>query len=244
MIIYKITNLVTNKVYIGQTIVSIKKRWGDHCSKGSNCRFLSKSIAKHGKNNFHIEEIDRADTLEDLNKKEAYWIDFYKSTDPEFGYNLSSGGDNRQCHEDTKDKISKANSGKKRTEESKEKMRQAQLGKKQSPETIEKRRQALIGRKRPDMEKRKGIPRNPDHIKKAVETRIARGNHKHTEETKLKLKKSHKGKKISDETKKKMSEIAKGRKKSPETIERMKEAQRKRAEQNRLLKLEKQNENN
>ena len=171
MIVYKVTNIITKKVYIGQTMVSLSKRWGDHCSKGSNCTHLSRSIKKHGKENFTIEQIDSAETIEELNKKEEFWINHYNSTDSNFGYNLRGGGDSKVCHEDTKKRIGNSNKGKKRSEETKELFRNLNLGKKQSPETIEKRRQALLGKKRTTPNPNKGKKRDPDIIRRGVETR-------------------------------------------------------------------------
>lgn len=94
MYIYKITNLINNKIYIGQTIHSINQRWNNHLSnarKGSKLH-LYEAIRKYGSHNFTIECIDMADTIEDLNKKEKYWIEFFKSLDPSVGYNNIEGG--------------------------------------------------------------------------------------------------------------------------------------------------------
>lgn len=57
-IIYKITNLVNNKVYIGQTERTLKERWGQHkYSKG--CKYLHNAILKYGAESFKIEEIEK-----------------------------------------------------------------------------------------------------------------------------------------------------------------------------------------
>jgi len=95
MIIYKATNLVNNKIYIGQTKNEIEKRIKGHIkdskSQKTNTPFLL-SIKKHGIDNFLFEEIDRADTFDELDEKEIYWINFYNATDNEIGYNLLGGG--------------------------------------------------------------------------------------------------------------------------------------------------------
>ena len=63
-------------------------------------------LIKYGAENFFFEEIDNAYTLEELNKKERYWISFYNSNNKNFGYNLDSGGQNGGCKSDeTKKKI-------------------------------------------------------------------------------------------------------------------------------------------
>ena len=113
MIIYKITNLVNQKVYIGQTKQSLEKRWSAHKSS-SNCIYLAKAIKKHSVSNFKIEQIDSASNLEDLNKKEEYWISFFNSNIN--GYNLTSGGDSRILSEKSKQKMSDSRKGKIMTE--------------------------------------------------------------------------------------------------------------------------------
>lgn len=90
--IYKITNLVNNKVYIGQTITGINARWKGHLHK-KGCVFLHNAIEKYGKDNFKIEVIEYCskDLLDD---REVYWISYYHSTDRNYGYNILSGGSN------------------------------------------------------------------------------------------------------------------------------------------------------
>lgn len=89
-IIYKITNLINNKVYIGQTERTLKERWKQHrYSKG--CKYLHNAILKYGVENFKIEEIERV-PIKDLDEREIYWISFYNSTDRTVGYNILKGG--------------------------------------------------------------------------------------------------------------------------------------------------------
>lgn len=89
MIVYKITNKINGKVYIGQTIRSLEVRLKQHLSRGES--LVSKAIKKYGLENFIIEQIDKANSIEDLNEKEIYWIDYYNSISPN-GYNISKGG--------------------------------------------------------------------------------------------------------------------------------------------------------
>ena len=97
-IIYKITNKINNKVYIGQVVAKkgLAKRWKRHvdtAKSGANY-LISIAIRKYGEDNFTIEEIDTADSREELNEKEIYWISYYQSfTDRNKGYNMTSGGD-------------------------------------------------------------------------------------------------------------------------------------------------------
>lgn len=94
MIIYKITNVVNGKVYIGQTKRSLKARWNEHCRRTKKILLkyrLHESIEKYGKENFTIEQIDEAATQEEACEKEIYWIQHYNSIYPN-GYNVSKGG--------------------------------------------------------------------------------------------------------------------------------------------------------
>ena len=50
-IIYKITNIINNKVYIGQTVNTLKNRWCKHCHS-NGCRMLYNAILKYGKDSF------------------------------------------------------------------------------------------------------------------------------------------------------------------------------------------------
>ena len=92
-IIYKITNIVTNKYYIGKTTKTAEKRFKEHiflAEQGASYK-LSNSIRKHGANNFKVEKIDSADTNEELSEKEKYWISYYNSYND--GYNMTLGGE-------------------------------------------------------------------------------------------------------------------------------------------------------
>ena len=122
MWIYKITNIQNNKVYIGQTIRPIEQRFHRHINDALNNilnTHFARAIRKYGKDSFVIEEIDTAETQEELNKKEQYWIQYYNSVID--GYNET-------------DAISKSggNTYQSKTEEEmeiiKEKIRQTKLG--------------------------------------------------------------------------------------------------------------------
>ena len=70
MIIYKVTNRINGKIYIGQTKGSLGKRWRYHCYSSSGCRCLYNAIQKYGADNFKVEQIDVACTADELNQKE------------------------------------------------------------------------------------------------------------------------------------------------------------------------------
>ena len=89
--IYKITNKVSGKIYIGQTNDAVK-RWKDHLSAvRNNFGFLlHSSIRKHGTENFIFEVIEECEDIA-TNDREKFWISYYDSFHN--GYNLTSGGD-------------------------------------------------------------------------------------------------------------------------------------------------------
>lgn len=98
--IYKITNIVNNKIYIGQTRYTIQKRWAEHCSVYNKLDYpLYKAMRKYGQDNFIIEEIEQiSDEL--LNEREIYWISFYHSYAPlGYGYNVTLGGEGNRLYE-------------------------------------------------------------------------------------------------------------------------------------------------
>jgi group I intron endonuclease len=149
MIIYKITNSINDKVYIGQTVESLKKRWNRHtwgCTIKRNAMAITNAIVKYGKENFIIEEIDKADDIEELNEKEIYYINLYKSMSPN-GYNLTTGGNNKRLSEETKRKISESNKGRKASEETIRKLSESHKGIKMSEESRNKLSMTNKGKK-------------------------------------------------------------------------------------------------
>lgn len=90
--IYKITNTINNKQYIGQTIQSVRRRWQRHKSPLSKSA-ISLAIQKYGVENFTCETIDTTYSLEDGNKLEQFYIHSLQTLSPG-GYNLDIGGRN------------------------------------------------------------------------------------------------------------------------------------------------------
>lgn len=110
--IYKITNKVNGKVYIGQTSQGIRTRWGQHCCCDA-CPVLHRAISKYGKKNFTVQRIDVAYSKEEANQKEMYWIEQYDSANIEHGYNLSLGGSFGNFNDATREKMSESHKGEK-----------------------------------------------------------------------------------------------------------------------------------
>lgn len=114
MIIYKATNLINNKIYIGQTINSLEYRKSQHVRDSENEHrrktvYFHNAIHKYGAENFEFAQIDSASSQEELDEKEQYWINYYKSSDRNYGYNLDSGGKSGGCkNELTRERIGAA----------------------------------------------------------------------------------------------------------------------------------------
>ena len=116
MVIYKATNIINNKIYIGQTVQALEKRRKAHERahryKNSKDMIFAKAIKKYGKENFTWEIIDTASSLDELNQKEEYWISKLNSlAENGCGYNDKRGGNNHKHSERTKSKISKSQTG-------------------------------------------------------------------------------------------------------------------------------------
>lgn len=121
--IYKITNLLNNKIYIGKHRYSKPELDESYITSGL---LINKAINKYGLENFHRELVCVSETLEDLNEKEKYYIKYFNSLSPS-GYNLTNGGDGISEPPEWMIEIN----------------RQKHLGKKQSEETKSKRIEAL-----------------------------------------------------------------------------------------------------
>ena len=113
--IYGIRNTVNGKWYVGQT-VGIERRKISHFSKlryGNHCNeHLQHAFAKHGEVNFEFRILEEVPENM-LDVRECVWIDFYKSNQPKYGYNLRTGGHlNHHPSKETRQKMSKAGANK------------------------------------------------------------------------------------------------------------------------------------
>jgi group I intron endonuclease len=108
--IYKITNNINSKIYIGLTAHNNPKdRWYRHTAdarKGVDTYFYN-AIRKYGKDNFTFEVILQAFDIEALNNFEIHFIKFYQSNNKKFGYNITEGGKYAKLTDETKNKLSK-----------------------------------------------------------------------------------------------------------------------------------------
>jgi group I intron endonuclease len=140
--IYKIENIITNKIYIGQTTQNFKTRKSHHLYHLNNNihhnTYLQRAFNKYGESNFKFTILNWANNRKELNNIEVYYIKKYDSLNRNKGYNLQYGGNNGKSSEETKLKMSKNNAkywlGKKRSKETCEKISKGHRGKKLSNE--------------------------------------------------------------------------------------------------------------
>lgn len=220
--IYKIRNILNNKIYIGRSL-NIEKRFREHKhvekAKVPHSYPIARAINKYGIINFEFIIIEVVTDYLKLDERELYWIKYYKSNDPNFGYNIRI-----DC---------RTNTGFKHTKETKNKL--SILTKKQweNPEfgkvISECNRKRL---KDPEVQKK---------LQEAAKSKTYYGHtgHKHSEETRKKMSKGRKGKpawnkglkmlvgyKHTEETKQKISKSHIGKKQSEETKQKIKEARK------------------
>lgn len=203
--IYLITNRVNSKTYIGQS-KDITKRWSDHRRAVLNNnpkQIVHHAMIKYGLNDFVFEVIFGSKTQDDINWAEEYFIQHYDSTNSEKGYNLTNGGSvapkteewkrkvseklmGHEVTQETRDKVSRGNTGKVRTDEFKKNVGEFHKGKIVSEETREKLSTLNKG--------------NRNWLGK-----------KHTDESKQKVSKANKGRRPAEITIQKSLEKTKGR---------------------------------
>lgn len=117
MIIYKTTNKINGKIYIGQDEHNDIKYLGSGF-------ILKRAIKRYSKENFYKETLESCKTKEELNEREKFWIEFYDSTNKEIGYNIALGGQGGRIFTDEQkiemgifERISKAHKNKKQSDE-------------------------------------------------------------------------------------------------------------------------------
>lgn len=100
--IYKISNDINDKLYIGKTLYTIERRWYQHKNNAKNRKDLKhlplySAMNKYGVEHFKIEEIEEVTNEKELSAREQYWIKFYNTYN--YGYNASIGGDGLQLYD-------------------------------------------------------------------------------------------------------------------------------------------------
>ena len=164
MIIYKTTNLINNKFYVGQDANNDPNYFGSGT-------MIINAIKKYGKNNFKKETLEECYNIKELDEKEIYWIKKLDATNRKIAYNICEGGRTnrtmvgennpmfgKHLSEETKQKIRDKRKLQKMSEEQKQKLREKwsgeeNPGKNKSKETIEKisknRKGKCIGEEHP-----------------------------------------------------------------------------------------------
>ena len=196
-IIYKITNLINGKIYIGKTIQRLSKRMAQH--RRTKTTPLARAIKKYTWEKFKVDVVEECNDFKELNEREKFWIAHYNCKVPE-GYNLADGGEGPTGYAkplETRKKISESRKGFKHTDETKRKMSEARKKYFENPEARENL--ARFARQR----------HHTDETKAKISA-IGKGRH-HTDEAKAKISAHNKGLKRSPESKANIIEAAKKR---------------------------------
>ena len=223
--VYKITNTVNQKHYIG---ISIHEPESNRIRKhlaGHGSRVLASAVKKYGRDAFTYEILEENVFTELLPDLEVAYIAKFSTIAPK-GYNLTLGGDGIQGlkhTEESREKMSLAHLGKTISKETREKIGAANRGKIYSQETREKISNALRSRPPYSQETREkiGAASRGKSLSKEHREKISRANRgrTHSQETCEKIGRAHRGKTLSSEHRAKLSEVHKGRKGPPHSEE-------------------------
>lgn len=188
-VVYKITNVLNGKGYVGQTTKTPEQRFKRH----ANCKtsLIGKAIRKYGRENFTVEVLEECDTPEQLNAREIFWIAELNCKAP-IGYNCTDGGDGRPGFfpsAESRAKMSAAHRGKKHSAESRAKIGMSNKGKHHTAETRLKMSAAHKGKKHSAANKGKTL--SAEHRAKMSAAHM--GKH-HTAESQAKMSAAHRSK--------------------------------------------------
>lgn len=156
--LYKITNLINNKIYIGQTVQQPRCRWNRHKSdarKKNPTQYITRAMKKYGIDNFIFEVIAACKTYEDTNDTEIFIIAQHNSCNKKNGYNISSGGKNFGSSEKSRKKMSISSKKRWQNKEFRKKVILAMTGREVLPETRKKISDKQKGKIIPEESKKK-----------------------------------------------------------------------------------------
>ncbi len=150
-VIYKITNTINGKIYIGQTIQSLKARKRDHRNKVTRLSnlYLYRAFNKYGFESFEWEVLDQAESKHELDEKERFYIKQFRATHRKYGYNMTFGGEGGIQTEEVRQRIGASNKGRIKSESERKKLSKSLKGKYMGEKA------SWWGRKHTDVEKRK-----------------------------------------------------------------------------------------
>lgn len=152
--LYTLHNKNNGKLYVGQTSTSLAKRWRQHLAvaRFGSPYYISKAIRKHGPDVFEMDEISSGLTKEQVNNLEKVWIILLQSSEAQYGYNCTLGGDGVIPNEETRYKMGNGARGVIRSAETREKIAAGHRGKRPwnygIPRTEETKRKVSEGLKR------------------------------------------------------------------------------------------------
>jgi group I intron endonuclease len=218
--LYRITNQLNSKVYIGQT-VDDKARWGAHQSFAKNPektgQYIHRAMAKYGVENFIYEVIAACRTQEDADETETTLIKQYDSRNIENGYNIAPGGN--QAWNAGLPKEQQPMYGKKQSDYQKQRCSETHKGVSWGTHTEEWKQKASL--------QRMGHPTSEETIAKISQAQIGKVISKETRAKMAASAKFRPRRKHSSETKAKMSIVAIGRVFSDDHIKNLGLAKRK-----------------
>lgn len=154
--VYKITNLINGRVYVGQTIRPLKKRWSQHVSDANvgKSMLISRAIRKYGSDGFSIEVVEECIDQDTLNVCEIQWI-MELGTLNGGGYNISLHPGRGPMAEETKKRISQARMGHPTSEATRKKISVSKKGQCHTEETKRKISQSKMGQTLSEEHKKK-----------------------------------------------------------------------------------------
>lgn len=198
-IVYKLTNKINGKCYVGRTVHTLDERWKGHVGSAireDNGMMIARAIKKYGFDSFDREVIEEC-TDNQVVDREMYWIEKLGTHVTNGGYNLTLGGDGgilgHRFSDESKEKMRQRAFGRKHSDITKAKMSASKLGKSQDPLHVAKRAEANRGKKRTDEQR--------------ISMSLAQltSGYTHSEETRRKIGEKSRNRVISDETRKKCS---------------------------------------
>jgi group I intron endonuclease len=110
-IVYCVRNLVSGRVYVGQTTKPLSVRWTQHVSDAKHhtgCKVIARAIRKYGRAGFDVFPLAQCQTIADLNNLERVWIIMLRSMNWRYGYNRTMGGPGCAAECTVREKISSA----------------------------------------------------------------------------------------------------------------------------------------
>lgn len=201
--IYIILHQKSGKIYIGQA-QNVSKRWGEHKRALNHNQHINRHLQhawnKYGAKAFQFKILERC-AINQLDEREQHYLDLYMPKG--LCYNINPNAKTTrgmECSEETKRKISIANTGKSPDKTTRRKLSEAMKGRSFTAETRQKMSEANKGRPISDktrqqwnelLERQKGAKKSPEHAQHISE--------------------ALKGHRVSEETRRKISEAAKAR---------------------------------